>query len=56
MSSELTTDRRGFLKTVAAATAISAETEPAESTKHAGTLRRSEPWPERPGAKRQERE
>ena len=31
------------------------ETEPAESTKGAGTLRRSEPGPERPGAKHQER-
>jgi hypothetical protein len=31
------------------------ETEPAESTRQAGILRRSEPGPERPGAKRQER-
>jgi hypothetical protein len=28
---------------------------PEASVRGAGTLRRSEPWPERPGAKRQER-
>jgi hypothetical protein len=29
---------------------------PEANARGGGTLRRSEPWPERPGAKRQERE